>query len=1270
MENMRSTHARRVVLAFTGVGVALAVASCSSSTTSSTTGACAKAPRGFSQSRLQIADLSDLVCDDPGVTSQALAETNARRIISAINDDAHTGLRAKFVPEITTGWTFAVPAPTAPVTATPALYLPSYPSSSASDTFFFGSTTSRGTNFFALDNLYGASPSLLWQTQLTGSMSGSWVEFDQNHQVYVEDTNGILYCFAPGGSAGAAALCNGWAKQSYTPTGGGNGSQYAAPWWSFDQSAVYFGDGAGILHKVAVGPTNGGKETWEINLNSFLPSTCPGGCSTFQIRSSPIEYAGHIYVGNDAGAFFNITDPGATAPGASQIKGEWLCGAPVGTAGCNSASTTAWSVVNAASIDVSKSVVYAAVNGTIYEYALNPTVWAHQNAATLLAGGGFATYSAPILDRTNGYIYTGYNNELYKVSYPFPGTVTSVALAGSGSDGTYPHGSPLAYSGSVFVGNGAGYVERYGCLAQATAPQLTGRTSSYGTEIDSTPVIDFAQNDINFGFSNGLSAGGAVQLPEAAAGFTCGPGGLACATGCGGASVCVNGGGTCCTAADCGTFPNGSFTCTANNCVEACNGGFKQCGSQCIGSATCCTNADCTSPQVCNGVGGTCVSPTDTITLTLNYPANATITSITGSISAPQTKVTSGTVAVTNGSKTVTGTGTAFTTVFSATGSQQSFSVDGTNWYEVATRGSNTSLTLTTNYLGGTQVGLVTYYESDCNVATQNCNQTYPISLTGLTCSTSPICTTTTNIGLPVGAFSISALGYDSSNRVEASAILPNKLYVEGTGNITTPNLNLIRSFPIGAGANATCPLNMAIDSSGNIWTVNGNGDSGSSCPAPTNNLSKLVKGATPPYAPTVISNANVTASPEWIAADTASGYVWVTVPSLLNGILQLNNDGTTRNTYSPNSDNCLSPRGIDVDPNTTPNAAFVACYGTLGSGDGGRRILKVDSTNTEALGLGLSDSTAQPVSLVYARARAQNSTTIYNTDYHCNHEIYVNRSSATTVVVSAFNLGASDNVLVAPTTNTFLQSSADDNPFGISQDGGGTVYTAARTTGDIRNLEYLGNNDAINSSISQDSDNSADAAPTPWGVAVDDLYSNNFGNCAGVGAISPGNIYTSHVGLNTVSRYNNNPQTKLNEFIVGATSTPGPEGLVFDSSSGLMWVANSLEGSLTQINKNLMLFTTNQWNGVPSPAAGSACVATAVDGTANIAIAGNGFDTTLATNNTVLMAGYMALVTAVNGAGTQLTVTIPNAPSGLSGPVIVANQGGQVESLCTYTTH
>jgi hypothetical protein len=35
----------------------------------------------------------------------------------------------------------------------------------------------------------------------------------------------------------------------------------------------------------------------------------------------------------------------------------------------------------------------------------------------------------------------------------------------------------------------------------------------------------------------------------------------------------------------------------------------------------------------------------------------------------------------------------------------------------------------------------------------------------------------------------------------------------------------------------------------------------------------------------------------------------------------------------------------------------------------------------------------------------------------------------------------------------------------------------------------------------------------------------------------------------------------------------------------------------------------------------------------------------------------------------TTLVVTVPSAPHGVTGPVIVANQGGQVESYCTFTT-
>jgi hypothetical protein len=35
----------------------------------------------------------------------------------------------------------------------------------------------------------------------------------------------------------------------------------------------------------------------------------------------------------------------------------------------------------------------------------------------------------------------------------------------------------------------------------------------------------------------------------------------------------------------------------------------------------------------------------------------------------------------------------------------------------------------------------------------------------------------------------------------------------------------------------------------------------------------------------------------------------------------------------------------------------------------------------------------------------------------------------------------------------------------------------------------------------------------------------------------------------------------------------------------------------------------------------------------------------------------------------TTLTINVPLAPHGITGPVVVANQGGQIISYCTYTT-
>jgi hypothetical protein len=1442
------------------------------------------------------------------------------------------------------------------VTSTPALFVAATPGTSA-DTLFFGTQSSLGPNFFALQNLYGGSPTTAWSATLGGNgLENSWVEFDAANNVYVEDTTGTLWCFSQTGG-----LCSGWVHSKYPSTGSAIGSQYASPWWSFDENAVYFADSSGQLYKVS---TATGSLVWSVNLQSVVVPTnsmntatdCPGGCNTFAIRSSPVEYNGHIYVGNDGGVLYNITDPGTRAPGAANVKATWLCGNPVGSGGCNSASQTVWSVLNAVSIDVTASLLYAAASGTVFEFQLNPTSWLPQNQLTFFSGATYPVYSSPILDRGDGLLYVSYSNTLYKVTYPLvAGGVSSVALQGQGANASYPHGSPLPWAGNIYVGDGAGELEQYACLAQPNPqpPQLTGVTSAYGTTIDSTPISNYSESAINVGFSNGSGAGGVAQIAYTGA-FAC-PGGGSCTSStasCGGALVCTHGGG-CCSATDCPTAPaTGSYACTNGTCVESCNPGYNLCNTQCIPTGWCCSNSDCTSPNTCSPTTGQCIAPIDTVTLNLNYPVNATLTNISGNATSPENKLSTGTVTVTNGSTTVLGSGTSFTTSYTTsigvvsltnggigctsaptiafsggggsgaaatatvtngsvsaisigaagsgytgaptvtfsgggcttlpvavasigatgtaaagtvtsvvltqngpggagytstptvtfqsgictttaptatatvsltqvatvnvtnggsgytsaptvtfaggcstepvataainTGTKKissvtvttpgsgctsapmvgfsggggtsgaatailsgsvtaitltnggagctasptvtitgggatttatataetglSFSIDGSTWYEIASVGSAAAQTLTLRspYNGTTETALATYYETDCNAAAQSCNQTYPFTIANLsgvptctgaaTCPSSPptcnavTCSTSVTLFTSAGAFSFSAVGYDSQNRREASAILNNGLNVT-TPTTTTAYLNMIRSYPIGTG-NATCPLNMAEDSNGNIWTVNGNGNSGSTCPGPTNNLSVLVKSATPPYAPTVINSPAITSSPEWITADN-SGDVWVTVPGVENGVFEFSSTTSTtpRTQYTAGSANCIIPRGIDIDPNTAPNGVFVACAGNSNAGEGGRYVIRMDGNGNQTTFYDFMDYTAQPVSLIYPRSYTPGSGILTNTDYHGNYEVYVNRSSATEVVITAVEwdpvtLSFYDPCTSATALDNTYQLAQGLNPFGLSYDSGGTPYAVARAgTGDVINVEFTGNitqpnqntcgangsNDAANT-MNQDSLNPI-AGPAPWGTANDDLYTY----------LPPGGLvnsqplllagttfFTSHNTTGRVTRFADGQAGPLNDYIVGATSSPGPEGLLFDRQQGVIWVADALEASLTQINKNLFVFGAEANVGAyGAKASTGACIGTAAPG-ASVNVTGFGFDTSIAngSNNTVLLAGYMATTTSVttgsyDGVG---TLTVTAGGSGYTTAPTVTLTGGSCTTEPTAT--
>jgi len=1456
MRTMKSAHLRGA-LAVTGLAGVVAAIACSSMAGTSSPGACANGSRSFSRSRLQVADLSDFICENPAATTQARTQAKTSRIIEAL------GSHPNFQPELTApSWSYPTTntagAPPEPVTGTPALWIPSYPTTGPTDTLFFGAHSSTGPQLLAVNNLY-TTPVSSWAASLTGSgMDGSWIETDGSSppQVYVEDTTGTLWCF----TAAAGATCAGWTHQKYPATGSTNGSQYTSPWWSYDQSALYYADSAGYLTKVSQAT---GRLVWTINLGTIVTPTnssgvatsCPGGCNAFQVRGSPIEYNGHIYIGNDGGAYFNITDPGSATPTASNVQATWLCGSPTSVDGCNSTSQTEWSVLNASSIDVSKGVLYTAVAGSVYEFTISSSTWLPDDSVTFFGGATLPVYSSPILDRTNGNIYVGYNNSLYKITYPLTGSFSSVALQGQGANASYPHSSPLPYSGNVVIGDGAGEVENYGCMTQANpqAPQLTGVTASYGTTIDSSPIADFVESGINFGYTNG-SGGGAAQTSYSAINIC--PGGGTCTNGCGGAgaTICTHGGG-CCSSSDCPTAPtNGSYSCTANACVESCNSGYKICNAQCISNASCCTNADCAAPDTCSPTTGLCIAPVDNVTLNLNYPANGTITSVTGSVIPPVTQITAdGTISVTNGSTTVTGTGTTFTTTYAtsmgaivlatagsgytsvptftwgsgcttnpaatATLSGQfvvaitaggtaytsaptvtftgggcsteptgtatlsgvsvgsvtvatpgvgcttaptvgfsggaghgatakastsvatvtltsggtgctsaptvtftgggagaveatatvatglSFSIDGATWYEIASVASATSLTLATNYLGTTEAGLSTYYESDCNAAAQNCNQTYPFTISNLTgtpsCTGASVetcpsgtpscnsvtCSTSVVLGLSAGAFSFSALGYDSSSRKEASAILPNKLNVTGPST-TTAYLNMIRSFPIGTG-NATCPLNLAEDSNGNIWTVNSNGEnSASTCAGPTNNLSELVKSASPPYAPTVIPNTvwgvggTAGANPEFIVGDS-TGNVWFTTPGTNNGVFEIAPSSsltTPRTQYTPVGASCVVPRGLDVDPNTSPNGVFVACAGTSASPEGSRFIIRMDGNGNESNYYDFTDYTAQPVSLVYARSYTPGSGEIINTDYHGNFEVYVNRSGTSQNLISALEWNPNTLAFYDPCNagsandNSFTVASSDGNLYGLSYDSGGTPYAASVASGEVLNVELNAGPiiDGVQvgcgtGTMNQDSNNNV-ASPSPWGTANDDLWTYGPRAINGNTLVLAGtDFYASHYTSNTVTRFADG-EGKLNDYIVGATATPGPAGLLFDRTQGVVWVADSKEASLTQINKNLMLFVnqsnTNAW-GATGSNVGAACTGlNNIAAGTNVNITGYGFDTSLSngSNNTVLLAGYMAptvSVTSGNADGVGLLEVSSGGSGYTSAPTVTLSGGG-----------
>ena len=425
----------------------------------------------------------------------------------------------------------------AAVVGAAAVYGPSFTTPSSSDSLYFVTSASgTGTgltnaatdvqsgypagvannNLFRLGDLYatGGKPRVDWAVTIAGGSSSSIVLSVDGSKVYVVSKSGVLCCRA----AATGATCAGWTDYSAGAT-----VDLSSPWLNSAGTALYFGDAAGYLHKVDAA-TGGSAAIWKKSLG------------TRAVHSSPTEVDGIVYVGDDGGTFYRVVDPGTTAP--TVVQGQSLCT----SAGC--------AIYASAAVDIDQSAVFIAANGTVSQFVHDPNpaasaTWASPVTRNLPNRAQAIVWSSPTLDWDNGYLYLGHNNRLYKLVYPQTGSSAqySVALQGSGGSNTYPRGMPLVWTGSVFVGSGAGRAERYGCTGTAANPAFKSYTASYGTEVSTPIVLDNATGNVNFGYAS-ATGGGLVQYPQDPTQWACPGTNIQCAAqtcgevGCG-ASSCL-----------------------------------------------------------------------------------------------------------------------------------------------------------------------------------------------------------------------------------------------------------------------------------------------------------------------------------------------------------------------------------------------------------------------------------------------------------------------------------------------------------------------------------------------------------------------------------------------------------------------------------------------------------------------------------------------------------------------------------------------------------
>lgn len=523
----------------------------------------------------------------------------------------------------------------APVQVAPAVTGPDFTAASSSDILAFAvaaTGTNRGITNAAqlnngwaaaaanagiavLTNLYDAStkPDLLAYALDTPTntrfVSGSIVLNLAGTKLYALSSNGKLYCYAlptggpVAGAASAAATCAGW-----TDYASGNAANETSLWPIYDGTGevlyLYFTTDGDKLHKVD-GTT--GASPWGTNGGKIASGTNAVG-PPIVYTESDTTYV--VFMADEIGRFIRFVDTG-TAPTAATSDAYDLCGgAPA------SCSTANWGATSSPAADISAGFAYVASNAQVFEFPIASTAtWLPTTVSKVLDAAPTARiYSSPVLDPDNNWLYTAYNNKIFKVKYPFDGGSTtnifSASLQKSGPDASYPRAQALPYQGTVWIGTGDGtdgLAEQYGCGASGnySGAALVGQSAlTYGNYVDTPIVMDYITGNVNFGYTAGAgTTGGVVQYKSvnAAPDWVC-PAGQTSIAGlaCGGAGCGVG----CTVAGDCVGTNQATVSCTAPTCGGTCSAGFADCNAN--KNADGCEVNTTNDVSNCGACGATC----------------------------------------------------------------------------------------------------------------------------------------------------------------------------------------------------------------------------------------------------------------------------------------------------------------------------------------------------------------------------------------------------------------------------------------------------------------------------------------------------------------------------------------------------------------------------------------------------------------------------------------------------------------------------------------